>query len=39
VGGPPEQVELARPHGVLPHPSGAIYVTDTYNNRILKIEK
>ncbi len=39
AGGAAEQVELARPHGVQPHPSGAIYVTDTYNNRLLRIEK
>lgn len=39
VGGPPEQAELARPHGVYVHPSGALYITDSYNDRILKIEK
>ena len=39
LGGPPEQLELARPHGIQPHPSGALYVTDTYNHRIVKIEK
>ena len=37
VGGPPEQVELARPHGVYVHSSGVLYVTDSYNDRILKI--
>jgi sugar lactone lactonase YvrE len=32
--------ELAQPHGVAVHPkSGAIYIADSSNNRILKIEK
>ncbi|MEW6302128.1 MAG: hypothetical protein AB1705_01570 [Verrucomicrobiota bacterium] len=40
IGGPPEQVELNRPHGVTIHPaSGELYITDSYNNRILKITK
>lgn len=39
VGGPPEKVELNQPHGVLVHPSGAIYVTDSSNNRVLRIER
>lgn len=37
--GPPEKAELARPHGVFVHPSGTLYVTDSYNNRILKVER
>ena len=37
VGGPPEQVALARPHGVYVHASGTLYITDSYNDRILKI--
>lgn len=39
VDGPPEKTELARPHGVFVHPSGTLYITDSYNNRILKLEK
>jgi DNA-binding beta-propeller fold protein YncE len=39
VGGPPEQVELARPHGVYVHASGALYVSDSDNHRVLKIER
>ncbi|MBM4067845.1 MAG: hypothetical protein FJ271_02705 [Planctomycetes bacterium] len=39
VGAAPEQVELNQPHGVYVHPSGAIYIADSTNNRILKIEK
>jgi sugar lactone lactonase YvrE len=37
VGGPPEKVELSQPHGVIVHPSGEIYITDSSNNRVLKI--
>jgi DNA-binding beta-propeller fold protein YncE len=39
LGGPPEQCELARPHGVVVHADGTLYITDSYNNRILKIVK
>jgi len=39
VDGPPEKTELARPHGVYVHPSGTLYITDSYNNRILKLQK
>ena len=35
--GPPVQCELARPHGVTVHRDGTLYITDSYNNRILKI--
>ncbi len=38
VGGDPLKCELARPHGVTIHPeSGELYITDSYNNRLLKI--
>lgn len=38
VGGDPLQCQLNRPHGVTIHPkSGELYITDSYNNRILKI--
>jgi sugar lactone lactonase YvrE len=37
--GPPENAELARPHGVHVHPTGVLYITDSYNNRIVKIER
>lgn len=39
VGGPPEQAELAQPHGVLVHSSGDLYIADSSNHRILKIER
>ncbi|MDO8538859.1 MAG: hypothetical protein Q7S40_00350 [Opitutaceae bacterium] len=37
VGGPPEQCELSRPHGVTVHRDGTLYIVDSYNNRVLKI--
>ena len=35
--GPPEQCQLNRPHGVTVHRDGTLFITDSYNNRILKI--
>lgn len=38
--GPPEKVELARPHGAITDPkTGAIYIADSDNDRVLKIVK
>jgi DNA-binding beta-propeller fold protein YncE len=38
--GAPEKCGLARPHGVVVHPqTGELYITDSYNNRVLKIAK
>jgi DNA-binding beta-propeller fold protein YncE len=38
LNGDPRQCQLARPHGVTVHPeSGHLYITDSYNNRVLKI--
>jgi hypothetical protein len=39
VGGPPEAVQLDRPHGVLVDAAGAIYIADSENQRVLKIER
>jgi len=40
VGGDPRQCELSRPHGVTIHPqTGELYITDSYNNRVLKITR
>lgn len=40
VGGDPLKCELARPHGVTVHPSsGELFITDSYNNRVLKIQR
>jgi sugar lactone lactonase YvrE len=39
LGGPPIDAELNQPHGVFVHSSGTLYIADSSNNRILKIEK
>ena len=39
VGGAPEQVELARPHGATIDPAGAVVICDSDNHRVLRIEK
>lgn len=40
VGGDPLKCQLARPHGVTVHPqTGELFITDSYNNRVLKITK
>lgn len=39
IGGPAESVELNQPHGVYMHPTGTIYIADSTNNRILRIER
>jgi len=35
--GSPVAAELARPHGVTVHRDGTLYITDSYNDRILKV--
>ena len=37
IGGPPERVELNKPHGVFLDAKGALYVSDSENGRVLKI--
>lgn len=37
LGGAPDACELNRPHGVTVHRDGTLYITDSYNHRILKI--
>jgi hypothetical protein len=39
VGGPPLQVELHQPHGVYVHPGGDLYIADSGNHRVLKVER
>lgn len=38
LGGSPLQAELNQPHGVNACPDGTIYIADSSNNRVLKIE-
>lgn len=39
VGGPPALLELNRPHGAEVHPrTGAVYVSDSENHRVLRID-
>jgi DNA-binding beta-propeller fold protein YncE len=38
IGGSPELAELNQPHGVYVHPSGTLYISDSSNHRVLKIE-
>jgi hypothetical protein len=37
VGGDPLRCELRRPHGVTVHRDGTLYITDSYNDRILRL--
>ena len=37
LGGSPLECELARPHGVTVAKDGTLFITDSYNDRILKI--
>ena len=37
LGGPPAEAELNQPHGVTIGPGGVLYISDSSNNRILKI--
>ena len=39
VGGSPLDIQLNRPHGVAIAPNGTMYVADSENGRVLKIEK
>jgi glucose/arabinose dehydrogenase len=39
LNGPPLEIELDRPHGVYVARDGALYVADSSNGRIVKIEK
>jgi DNA-binding beta-propeller fold protein YncE len=39
LGGPPEACELNRPHGAQAHPqTGALYISDSDNHRVIRIE-
>ncbi|MBI3864437.1 MAG: hypothetical protein HY290_21350 [Planctomycetia bacterium] len=39
IGGPPDQLEMNQPHGVYVSPAGVLYIVDSWNDRVLKIEK
>lgn len=39
VGGDPLQIEMNQPHGVYVHPNGTLYIADSSNHRLLRIEK
>ena len=39
IGGPPDKAELSQPHGVVVSKDGTLYISDSSNNRVLKIEK
>jgi sugar lactone lactonase YvrE len=39
VGGPPLQAELSQPHGVHVHTDGTIYIADSSNHRVLKVDR
>ncbi|HEX9297613.1 MAG TPA: hypothetical protein VF881_17345 [Polyangiaceae bacterium] len=38
VPGAPTSVQLARPHGAFVAPDGTIFISDSFNNRVLKLE-
>jgi hypothetical protein len=37
--GPPDQAELNQPHGVIVNAAGTIFISDSSNNRVFKIER
>lgn len=39
LGGPPTEARLARPHGVAIGPDGFIYIADSDNHRVVRIER
>lgn len=39
LGGPPLAAQLNQPHGVFVDASGTLYIADSMNNRVLKIQK
>jgi len=38
-GGPALEVSMNEPHGVFVHPSGTLYIVDSNNNRVFRLEK
>jgi sugar lactone lactonase YvrE len=39
IGADPLHTQLSQPHGVYVHPSGTLYIADSNNDRVLKIER
>lgn len=39
VGGPPDKVQLNQPHGVYVDGQGVLYIADSLNDRVLKVER
>jgi DNA-binding beta-propeller fold protein YncE len=39
LGGPPGQAELCQPHGVAFDPTGVLYIADSSNHRVLRVER
>ncbi len=39
LGGPPQEAQLSQPHGVTVAKDGTLYISDSGNNRVLKIER
>ena len=39
LNGPPENVQMRQPHGVFVDANGTIYISDSFNDRVLKIVK
>ncbi|MBI3467384.1 MAG: hypothetical protein HY000_30615 [Planctomycetes bacterium] len=39
IGGPPDKIQLNQPHGVTIGPAGELFISDSSNNRVLKIER
>jgi DNA-binding beta-propeller fold protein YncE len=37
--GPPDKAELSQPHGVTVHKDGTLYISDSSNNRVLKVKR
>jgi glucose/arabinose dehydrogenase len=35
----PQETELLRPHGVAVHPNGDLYISDSENNRVLRLRR
>jgi sugar lactone lactonase YvrE len=39
IGGPPDKVGLNQPHGVYVDAAGVLYISDSMNNRVLRVER